>query len=1301
MLTLYSSTAQAQPHLHFNRANSQDIGSDVIELDNGDLLLIGSTDNGVNTSSMRDGMLTRMNPVTGAIIWSRAYDSNNNDVDLNGLSMAIQANNGDIVAVGFMASATTTNQSMWFLRVNATTGAVLASTSFNPSSFSYLIHIFESPNPAGGTSFIASGGSGAGDFDDSYLVRLDLNGNILADHELPGTDNWFTEARQIGNTIYACGRSDGRPLIVAVNALDFTTNTIWRLNGGLVLNSLQTANIAGEDHLILGGLNNTRPLFVDFNINQVAVDHAVEYPVPGRITSIQASPQGGWIANIRTNNQMGIAILDDDGILQNHITYDNANNFVQRLSPIANNRIAMTGWNPLDNTSPLTLNITDINGLNDCSTSNEVVSNPLLTISPNSETDDNTAPNYPTTLVTLNAVDISWDVTPICTHCWASSDSTYIRLDPNNEDARITDFGIVALGNGQFQIRNGQYNRLPSKLYLAQGVVLDIEATNNGTTNTVVDLTNSDVVFGAGASIRVQTGAGTVGNRAELIINETTLRPCTEEDTWNGIISSGARTAVSCKASTFINATVGLYVQGNATVGLVADNSFLNCQFGIVGTNSEWNSPITNNTFSVNPDALALEYTLLDEIVINSLTGSAVIWGNGLPEFSTTNQRFFTNTGTTTAADFEGFAGIQLLTNTNNTLLSNSLISQNQFINGFPLGAENPEYNGVTLKNINGVSLSQNRFTNNDRSIILDKCTQNSIENNYMEVTRRATVDQSFYQIVLFSNLLGNNSQLLVKGNTLINSAPAVDLTNNILFNNTATTVEGTGGIYLSTIPTNANVRIVDNEIIGFEVGIYKLGGQQSQIIKNNIQAHLFGIYQEAGLGQIGCNQIKMDQVANLPVTGIFVEQSNLKSSNFIFDNCIRNTDRAIHLKKNDNTPSQVLKTSIQNNYFYNYNEAGILLEDIYNTGSVASGIHQKIRRNAFLSNTGGDDVVLTSPNNNNLSVRIDDNHVGADGILDIVNATGNAQSGVFHGPTSGYTPWNTLTNEHLDLRPFAACGGMDATNAPIDPIVEAGWTTRCDNEESGMPVILSRVQSQLQLTNDYQAILSHYSTEEAGNIVNSAMQLLDHSTDLAALYQTAQQLDLSLNHQQWLAVTYYHKQEDWAACLQALEAIIPSNQQEEDLIVLHKATIDLHLGRAISTDALERIARENTWYKHSARSILNRGTNNAYSFDYKPLKLASKINSSKIIDTYADSHNPVQITPNPAKAYINITISTQTNHKWSTITLYDIHGRLLKQQRITSFQEAMNVETLTQGVYILSLHDAEGTSVSQKFIKH
>jgi len=149
-----SSSAQNPFELTYDRTGSVDNGTSTIELSNGNLLIAGSTQNGVNASSGTDGFLTEMNPKTGKTVWSRAYGWGNND----GFHKVIQASDSTIVVVGFANQSVNNGPAdMWFLRVD-TSGNTIASSIFNRTSRSLLTDVTESNvlDSVGGPTFLVT-----------------------------------------------------------------------------------------------------------------------------------------------------------------------------------------------------------------------------------------------------------------------------------------------------------------------------------------------------------------------------------------------------------------------------------------------------------------------------------------------------------------------------------------------------------------------------------------------------------------------------------------------------------------------------------------------------------------------------------------------------------------------------------------------------------------------------------------------------------------------------------------------------------------------------------------------------------------------------------------------------------------------------------------------------------------------------------------------------------------------------------------------------------------------------------------
>ncbi len=83
---------------------------------------------------------------------------------------------------------------------------------------------------------------------------------------------------------------------------------------------------------------------------------------------------------------------------------------------------------------------------------------------------------------------------------------------------------------------------------------------------------------------------------------------------------------------------------------------------------------------------------------------------------------------------------------------------------------------------------------------------------------------------------------------------------------------------------------------------------------------------------------------------------------------------------------------------------------------------------------------------------------------------------------------------------------------------------------------------------------------------------------------------------------------------------------------------------------------------------------------------------------TDIEDGNSFRVFPNPVQNQLNIILPFQTTLQKFTIT--DLSGRLLKQGRITSKQLSVDVSFLSEGVFIISILNANGGFNSVKFIK-
>jgi hypothetical protein len=80
------------------------------------------------------------------------------------------------------------------------------------------------------------------------------------------------------------------------------------------------------------------------------------------------------------------------------------------------------------------------------------------------------------------------------------------------------------------------------------------------------------------------------------------------------------------------------------------------------------------------------------------------------------------------------------------------------------------------------------------------------------------------------------------------------------------------------------------------------------------------------------------------------------------------------------------------------------------------------------------------------------------------------------------------------------------------------------------------------------------------------------------------------------------------------------------------------------------------------------------------------------------------QLYPNPADASVSVTISAVTQRNLTTITIYDLTGRIVHNEQFIRNQQVIvktvDVSKLKPGVYILSLNADITQQVSMKFVK-
>ncbi|MFZ4402296.1 MAG: T9SS type A sorting domain-containing protein [Bacteroidales bacterium] len=76
-----------------------------------------------------------------------------------------------------------------------------------------------------------------------------------------------------------------------------------------------------------------------------------------------------------------------------------------------------------------------------------------------------------------------------------------------------------------------------------------------------------------------------------------------------------------------------------------------------------------------------------------------------------------------------------------------------------------------------------------------------------------------------------------------------------------------------------------------------------------------------------------------------------------------------------------------------------------------------------------------------------------------------------------------------------------------------------------------------------------------------------------------------------------------------------------------------------------------------------------------------------------------INIYPNPATSNVTINLQQLTHLQNTTVSIYDIQGKLLLQQNITQPQTELNIASLAKGIYVVKVNNNKQSLVS-KFVK-
>jgi hypothetical protein len=81
------------------------------------------------------------------------------------------------------------------------------------------------------------------------------------------------------------------------------------------------------------------------------------------------------------------------------------------------------------------------------------------------------------------------------------------------------------------------------------------------------------------------------------------------------------------------------------------------------------------------------------------------------------------------------------------------------------------------------------------------------------------------------------------------------------------------------------------------------------------------------------------------------------------------------------------------------------------------------------------------------------------------------------------------------------------------------------------------------------------------------------------------------------------------------------------------------------------------------------------------------------------DRENNFSISPNPSSDYFTISFQGKTGFENAVLSIYNVHGKEVKQQNITSKATVISREGLRDGIYFYRIVGGGGESWSGKMV--
>lgn len=894
--------------------------------------------------------------------------------------------------------------------------------------------------------------------------------------------------------------------------------------------------------------------------------------------------------------------------------------------------------------------------------------------------------------------------------CPIKDDPSYFHLTANTDAALLAQYKIIATppalsvgGVTRYFMRGADgYHSLPSRVYIDDGIVLEVRGQG-----AVLDLVNSDVVFGECARLEVLNGG-------ELRAYNTVFRPCNESTSWGGVvftITGGETTPLpigNIRECTFINADVGLHLGAFAEGGYtgrtvldgnsiseitIQDNLFSNCRRGIRIHNLAPNQAISGNDFQIDN---------VDNITFHQY-----------------------GVGCTPIVDNNDYIGIEFTSEQTAQAVNNLFelnIHQNTFVDATPILTSQSEYTGIqSLEGVTRVEISANDFTNMFQSIRLHVIPffgnyPMMIESNEINVTRRSALNNIGSSQIVITN--GINIEIF--NNKLSCSADPLRLDptdTDAAFMQSAINID------------NASSTIVrDNVIEGFEVGIYvhQTGDSGERLIKvadNKIKSNYYGIFLDSELipatttansrnAYIQCNEIEMDLENHTTSVGVaaYFNSGSEGSNHFISGNCIKHSYRAIEIVNATN--SAVRMPTVLNNYLYNYLEAGISIDGEFNRhGPGNPTIGQRNSTLAAGSNGfGGHNTFISNNEENAFDIFVTAGSTTVEAINNDYGTTGTA--------VIDNTLTNVILNQGSDIQypSFAKCANQDAslTQDALNNLGSAFNLYSCGSDamfEPFNPIFRTNTSGSTVLTNNYTQAIQEVVADDNGRLLYGltvdAFGHLSSQADKDALYAAVVNTGvLTTNEAAWLSYRYESNQGNYATAKQVVQSIQGETEDENELKAISIINMDLSISsRRIQelTDneiqILKTIDDRRGVYAVDARNMVDAAIG-GHSYLFAPYPLSKPLNSKSISRLDFTVAN-LTLYPNPTNSAINIDFVV-TEGSNQVLNIYNATGKLIKSVSTKAMVGKLTVDVadLAQGMYIATLKSENGNVQSGKFVK-